>query len=235
MHTSGPGAAPPVGASDVFPETLRTAQEFADLLGVSGVERGLIGPREQAKLWERHILNSAVLGEVVPEGAHVVDVGSGAGLPGIPLRIARPDLNVTLVEPMARRVQWLEEVNDQLQLGITVVRARAEDASADPRCAEVDIVTARAVAPLARLMEWCLPLVRSGGTVLAIKGASAEAEASRDEARVHDAGGSPPKVVQCGGGSVHPPTTVVEVERLQSIRGGRNATARRGQRRRRHR
>ena len=137
--------------------------------------RGLIGPREAPRLWDRHLLNCAVLGEVVPRGVAVADVGSGAGLPGLVLAIARPDLRVTLVEPLLRRTRFLDEVVDLLglQAQVEVLRGRAEEL-ADGRT--FDVVTARAVAPLERLARWCLPLVAPGGELVAMKGASAPAE-----------------------------------------------------------
>src|SRR5882757_1755602 len=149
------------------------AVQFAELLAAVGIERGLIGPREVDRLWDRHLLNSAVVGEYLPHGARVVDVGSGAGLPGIPLCLARPDLDVTMLEPMARRVAWLNEVVDTLSLSARVVRGRAEEPAIKQQLAGADVVTARAVAPLARLWTWSAPLLRQGGRLVALKGESA--------------------------------------------------------------
>jgi len=153
------------------------AAEFVTRLASDGVTRGLIGPREVPRLWERHLLNSAVVGEAVPEGSRVVDVGSGAGLPGIPLGIARPDLDLVLVEPMARRVEFLEEVVAALAapagLRWQVVRGRAEERSVAKAVGSVDVVTARAVAPLPRLVGWCRGLMRPGAQLVALVGASA--------------------------------------------------------------
>ena len=137
--------------------------------------RGLIGPREAPRLWERHLLNCAVLGEVVPRGAAVADVGSGAGLPGLVLAIARPDLRVTLVEPLLRRTRFLEEAVDLLGLRATGRGACGRGPRSWPG-RTFDVVTARAVAPLARLARWCLPLVAPGGELVAMKGSSAPAE-----------------------------------------------------------
>ena len=199
----------PPEAARVFGARLPLAQRYATLLAEHGVERGLIGPREVDRIWDRHVLNSAVIGELVPDAATVVDVGSGAGLPGIPLAVARPDLRVVLLEPMARRVAWLTEVVDELGLGAEVVRGRAEEGPVRRRLAGADVVTARAVAPLAKLAGWCLPLLRDGGTVVALKGASAAEESARDEAAIRRLGGGRPEVRTCGDGVLAVPTTVV--------------------------
>jgi 16S rRNA (guanine527-N7)-methyltransferase len=197
----------------VFGSQAPQAIRFAELLTRHGVERGLIGPREVDVLWERHLLNSAVVAELLPAGARVVDVGSGAGLPGIPLALARPDVALVLLEPMARRVSWLEEVIDELGLAVTVVRGRAEEGPVRERLADQDIVTARAVAPLARLAQWSLPLLRPGGRLLALKGATARDELARDAAALRAAGGRQPEIVTCGDDVLEAPTTVVVVER----------------------
>ncbi|CCH35755.1 16S rRNA (guanine(527)-N(7))-methyltransferase RsmG [Actinosynnema sp. NPDC047251] len=200
-------------AKRVFGDHYPQAVAFWNLLVEHGFERGLIGPREVDRLWERHILNSAVVAELLPEGCRVVDVGSGAGLPGIPLAIARPDLDLTLLEPMARRVAWLTEVVDALGLKTVVLRGRAEEAAVRERLAGSDVVTARAVAPLERLTQWCLPLVRPGGQLVALKGESAAEELERDAEAVRRAGGIRPRVVVCGGDVLELPTTVVLMER----------------------
>jgi 16S rRNA (guanine527-N7)-methyltransferase len=200
----------------VFGDGLAGAEQFAALLEQHGVERGLIGPREVDRIWERHLLNSAVIGERIPAGTRVVDVGSGAGLPGIPLALARPDLTITLIEPMARRAEWLTEVIGQLGLESTVLRGRAEERSIRREIGAADVVTARAVAPLARLAGWCLPLLREGGMMLALKGASAREEISRDAAAVARVGGGTPTVSECGVGLLETPTTVVIIERIRA-------------------
>src|SRR5215204_6068812 len=128
------------------------------MLATSGVERGLIGPHEVGRLWERHLLNCAVIGEVIPRGSRVVDLGSGARLPGVPLWLARPELEITLLEPMARRVAWLDEIISALELPVRVVRGRAEDQSVREELGGAGVITARAVAPLAKLAGWALPL-----------------------------------------------------------------------------
>lgn len=200
-------------AQAVFGNRMAAAERYVTLLAGPGVTRGVIGPREAGRLWERHMLNSAVLGELAPDGTRVLDVGSGAGLPGIPLALARPDLAVTLLEPMERRVAWLEEVVAELELPVRVHRGRVEDAVVRSVLGEWDVVTARAVAPLGRLASWCLPLVLPGGRLLAIKGESAGEEVTRDADAVRSAGGGAVDIVHCGTAVVRPPTTVVVVRR----------------------
>ncbi|PSL55339.1 16S rRNA m(7)G-527 methyltransferase [Saccharothrix carnea] len=214
-------------AKKVFGDHYDKAVAFTALLTEHGVERGLIGPREVDRLWDRHILNSAVVAELLPEGSRVVDVGSGAGLPGIPLAIARPDLELTLLEPMARRVAWLTECVDALGLKVTVLRGRAEEPPVREQLSDSDVVTARAVAPLERLTRWCLPLLRPGGRLVALKGESAAEELERDAEAVRRAGGIRPRVITCGGEVLELPTTVVLVERDEQ------ASRREGARRRR--
>ncbi|MFL6107376.1 MAG: 16S rRNA (guanine(527)-N(7))-methyltransferase RsmG [Marmoricola sp.] len=136
--------------------------------------RGLIGPREVPRLWDRHLLNCAVVTDAVPDGLSVADIGSGAGLPGLVMAIRRPDLEMTLIEPLLRRTTFLTEAVQALELeNVQVTRARAEEVHGS---ALFDVVTSRAVAPLDRLSRWSLPLVRSGGSFLAMKGSSAEQE-----------------------------------------------------------
>jgi 16S rRNA (guanine527-N7)-methyltransferase len=167
---------PPDVAAQVFGDALADAERFVARLASDGVVRGLIGPRELPRLWERHVLNSAAVAEAVPRGARVVDVGSGAGLPGIPLGLARPDLRLTLVEPMARRVEFLEEAVGELGRPWRVVRGRAEERSVVTAVGPVDVVTARAVAALPRLVGWCRGLLRPGVQLVALVGARAVAE-----------------------------------------------------------
>jgi 16S rRNA (guanine527-N7)-methyltransferase len=206
-------------AAKVFGDRLPLAVRFAEHLVTSGVERGLIGPREAPRVWDRHILNCAVVADLVPNSANLVDVGSGAGLPGIPLALARPDLTIVLVEPLARRVEWLREVIAELDLDVQVERGRAEERAVRRRWEGADVVTARAVAPLHRLAEWCLPLLRTGGVLLAVKGASAPEEVSRDAKVVRRLGGGEPRIERCGVGIVDPPSTVIVVERARPKRG----------------
>lgn len=233
MGTSGETAAvsipePPPSARDVFGDRLSAAVRYVEHLATSGVERGLIGPYEHVRLWDRHVLNCAVLGELVPDSARVVDVGSGAGLPGIPLALARPDLQIVLLEPLARRVDWLDGVVADLGLSVAVERGRAEEKAVVRRWEGADVVTARAVGPLARLAKLCLPLVRPGGSMLVLKGESAADEIERDRASVRSLGGTDPRVLRCGADVVDPPTTVVAIDRgtLPRRPGGR----RKGQR-----
>ncbi|MFW3171563.1 16S rRNA (guanine(527)-N(7))-methyltransferase RsmG [Geodermatophilus sp. CPCC 206100] len=167
--------APPV-AGGVFGAALPDAERYVARLATDGVTRGLIGPREVPRLWERHVLNSAAVAEAVPRGATVVDVGSGAGLPGIPLALARPDLRLTLVEPMARRVEFLEEVVAELGVPWRVIRGRAEERSVRQAVGAVDVVTARAVAALPRLVAWCRELLRPGAQLVALVGTRAVEE-----------------------------------------------------------
>jgi len=199
-------------AAGMFGEHLELARRYAEHLATTAVERGLVGPREAARVWERHVLNCAVLGELIPVQARVVDVGSGAGLPGIPLALARPDLRIVLVEPLARRVEWLTEVLNELALDVVVERGRAEEPAVRRRWEGADVVTARAVAPLAQLAQWALPLLGPSGRLLAVKGASAPAEVERDAVAVRRAGGGRVSVVRCGVGLVDPPTRVVVVD-----------------------
>ncbi|SDY23211.1 16S rRNA m(7)G-527 methyltransferase [Modestobacter sp. DSM 44400] len=166
----------PAGAAAVFGDALDDVAAYVTMLAGDGVVRGLIGPREVPRLWERHVLNSAALAEAVPAGARVVDVGSGAGLPGIPLALARPDLTMTLVEPMARRVEFLSDVVTSLHAPWAVVRGRAEERSVVRAVGPVDVVTARAVAPLPRLVGWCRGLLRPGAQLIALVGARAAGE-----------------------------------------------------------
>lgn len=186
-------------------------KRFVDLLATAGVERGLIGPREASRLWERHIANCAVLSPLFLAGVSIADVGSGAGLPGIVVALARPDLQVTLIEPLLRRTTFLTEAIEQLDLpNVTVVRARAERLHGTH---VFDVVTARAVAPLDRLVTWCWPLVKPGGELVAMKGETAADEVASHAARL---GRLPnagvPRVERLGMGIIEPLTTVVRIQ-----------------------
>lgn len=218
---------PPAAVARLFGDRLGAVRRYAEALAGSGIERGLIGPREVPRIWDRHVLNCAVLAELVADGARVVDVGSGAGLPGIVLALVRPDLEIVLLEPLARRAAWLGEVVADLDLSVQVHRGRAEEPAVRRTWEGADVVTARAVAPLARLAAWTLPLLRPGGQLLAVKGESAEIEVARDRAAVRRAGGGSPRLVRCGVGIVDPPCTVVVVDRLVADRGRRGQPARR--------
>ena len=160
-------------ADRLYRDNYKTIRQYVDILVSRGVDWGLIGPREIGRLWERHILNSIALESLIPEGCRVADVGSGAGLQGIPLAILRPDLEMTLIEPMLRRSNFLTEALDELGLDdrVTVVRGRAEDADL-----RVDVVVSRAVAKLATLINWTADLIVESGSLLALKGQSADDE-----------------------------------------------------------
>ena len=200
----------PDGARRVFAsDRLDLAIRYTELLATEGVVRGLIGPREAPRLWDRHVLNSAVLGEVIPHGASVCDIGTGAGLPGLVVAIARPDVRITLVEPLLRRTTFLDEVVAELGLDhVTVVRGRAEDLHGR---ATFDVVTSRAVAPLERLLGWSMPLVAPTGALVAMKGHSVRDEIAAADTFLDTWACGVPEVLEVGTGLVDPPTTVVRV------------------------
>jgi 16S rRNA (guanine527-N7)-methyltransferase len=200
--------APPPEAVEVFGDRLPLARAYADWVAGAGVERGLVGPREVPRLWDRHLLNCAFVEALIPSGATVCDVGSGAGLPGIVLALLRPDLTVVLAEPLLRRSTFLDEVVSDLGLSTAqVVRERAETL---PRGA-YDVVTARAVAPLERLVGWTLPLLRPGGQLLALKGRTAADELTAARPAIAPWAGAVADVVLAGAGHADTPTTVVRV------------------------
>lgn len=188
---------------------------YAQVLETDGVTMGLIGPREAPRLWSRHLLNCAVVVEpgtdLVGESMSVADVGSGAGLPGLVWAIARPDLTLTLVEPLLRRATFLQTVVARLGLDdrVAVRRGRAEEVCADPTWAGVDVVTARAVAPLERLLGWTVPLLKPGGRLVMLKGSNAEGEVVAAAGVAAELGVTGLRVVLCGVGAVDPATTVV--------------------------
>ncbi|GGF91325.1 ribosomal RNA small subunit methyltransferase G [Rhodococcoides trifolii] len=202
----------------VFGDREGLARSYHASLATDGVERGLIGPREVTRLWERHLLNCAVVAELIPAGASVVDVGSGAGLPGIPLAIARPDLKVCLVEPLLRRTVYLVEIVDALGVEVQVVRGRAEQPGVVKEAGGADFVTSRAVAPLEKLARWSLPLIHDGGVMLALKGSTAEDEIARDAKALERLGARNVTVLRCGEGVVGSPTIVVRAERRVSAK-----------------
>jgi 16S rRNA (guanine527-N7)-methyltransferase len=213
-------AAVPPAAEALFGDRLELAVRYRDRLAGDGVVRGLIGPREAERLWERHLLNSAILTELLPAAARVVDVGSGAGLPGVPMAIRRPDLRVDLVEPMQRRTQFLSEVVDELGLAgaVRVVRGRADEAAVTRVAGDVDWVVARAVAPLDRLVRWCLPLLSPRGRLLALKGAGAAEEAAHHAGALRACGARVEAVEQLGGDVLGERTWVVVVARTARAR-----------------
>lgn len=206
---SSPPSVPSEARRVFASERLALAERYAHLLATEGVLRGLIGPREAPRLWDRHLLNSAVLSEAIPESATVCDIGTGAGLPGLVLAIRRPDVRVTLVEPLLRRTTFLDEVVDELGLDhVSVVRGRADDLHGK---ATFDVVTSRAVAPLERLLGWSMPLVAAEGALVAMKGQSVhdEIESARSFLTTWRCG--EPEVMELGADLVSPPTTVVRV------------------------
>lgn len=198
-------------AERLFGDRLELAERFVEMLAEQGPERGLIGPREVERLWERHLLNCALMVDAIdPEATTLADVGSGAGLPGVVIAIARPELSVTLIETMQRRATWLEEVDAELGLGLEVLRVRAEDLHGQR---SFDVVTARAVAALDKLARWTLPLVSDEGVLLAMKGSSAADEVEKAQKVLHRVGGVDPTISLYGVGEVEVPTTVVQVRR----------------------
>jgi len=203
-------AAGPDTADAVFGSALPVASRFARILAARGVEQGLIGPREVPRLWDRHLLNCAVVAELIDDRCGtLVDIGSGAGLPGLVLAMVLPEVAVTLLEPMERRCRFLAECVTELGLSnASVLRGRAEDAAVKAAL-HADVVTARAVAPLPRLAELAMGVIRPGGMVLAIKGRTAADELMNAEPGLRRLGARSAEVVQAGHGKVVPATTVV--------------------------
>ncbi|KQT90902.1 16S rRNA (guanine(527)-N(7))-methyltransferase RsmG [Marmoricola sp. Leaf446] len=192
----------------MFGSRLPLAETYADLLAGEATVRGLIGPREVPRLWERHLLNCALLADLVPPGARVVDIGAGAGLPGLVLALRRPDVHVTLLEPLLRRTTFLELATSTMELdNVAVHRGRAEEVHGQMW---FDVVTSRAVAPLDRLGRWSLPLVERGGAMLAMKGSSADAELAEAEKGLRKLGARRFQVHRLGADLLDPPVTVVE-------------------------
>jgi 16S rRNA (guanine527-N7)-methyltransferase len=191
---------------------------YAKALITDGIVRGLLGPREAGRVWDRHLLNSAVLAELIPDGSTVIDVGSGAGLPGIPLAIVRPACRLILLEPLARRCVFLEETVDALGLGerVTVLRGRAPDiANVGGLPFFADYAIARAVAPLERLVSWTMPLVRSDGQLLAMRGERVEQELREAGSGIGRHGGGVPEVVELGERLLGTPVRVVRIPKGQ--------------------
>lgn len=203
--------AEPSEAATVFGSQIERARLFAAALGEHGEERGLIGPLEPARLWSRHVLNSAVVAPLFASGSRVGDVGSGAGLPGLVLAIARPDVEWVLIEPMERRVTWLRELKDALELNnVEIVRARGEEWSEG---AVLDAVTARAVSALTRLIPLTAPLVRLGGELVLLKGANAGNEIEAASKQIRRFGLDDVRVEIVGEGVIAEPTRVVRATR----------------------
>lgn len=193
----------------MFGDQLELACRYAGLLATAGVTRGIIGPAESGRLWDRHLVNCAVVADLLPESGTLVDIGSGGGLPGLVLAMLRPQMRVILLEPMLRRVVFLNECVESLELdNVTMVRGRAEDVVGQIRA---DIATARAVAPLDRLAEWARGVLCPGGTLLAIKGRGAEDELAVAGPVLRRLGARSAEVLRVGHDRVDPATTVVRV------------------------
>ena len=200
---------PPPAAAEVFGPALGTARQYARWLTGPGIERGLIGPAEAARIWDRHLLNGAAVAELVPGAGVLADLGSGAGLPGMVLAMVRPAMRVILVEPMLRRTTFLEQCAADLALAnVTVLRGRAEELSGR---IGADVVTARAVAPLERLAGLALGLIRPGGVILAVKGSGAAAEIEAAGPILERLGLTEIELVRCGDGYLDPPVTVIRL------------------------
>ena len=221
--------APPPSAATLFGDGLDRVCRYAQILAGAGVERGLIGPREAQRMWDRHLLNSVALSELLDADDRIADIGSGAGLPGIPLALARPDLRVTLIEPLLRRSDFLREVIDELGLNVAVVRGRAEEQTVRQQVGEMDAVVSRAVASLDKLSKWSMPLLRAGGRMLAIKGERAADEVDEHRRVMESLGAFDAKVVACGVDYLDPPATVV-VARRGEPQPVRHRSARAGRR-----
>ena len=225
MKHDGPDESPvalpaaPSGAAAVFGERMSLAVRFAEILADTGVSHGLIGPREVPRLWERHLLNCAVVADAFPQGARLVDVGSGAGLPGVALAIVRPDLDVHLVEPMLRRTDWLTAVVAELGLDtVSVHRGRAEEVVGT---VSAPFVTARAVARLDKLARWCVPLLEPSGILVAMKGRSAAEELAADRPALVRLGMVDAVVTEHGGDLLEEPVLTVDMRFEPKHRGSK--------------
>lgn len=202
---------PPRLATEIFGDRLPVAVRYAELLVTTGIDHGLLGPREAPKVWDRHIINCAIVESLLPHRTRLLDLGSGAGLPGLALAIARPDLRITLIEPLARRTEWLERAIGELQLSHVVVqRARAENMGA---LIQAPVVTARAVAKLEQLVAWSWPLLPEGGRLLALKGQSAHGELQAALPRIAGHGVAHSTVHILGSDILDQPVRVVELVR----------------------
>jgi 16S rRNA (guanine527-N7)-methyltransferase len=228
---AGGGAASgtaPEAASEIFGSRLDIAQRYADVLAGIAVERGLLGPHEVPRIWDRHLLNSVAVSELLDPGDRVVDIGSGAGLPGLPLAIARPDLEIVLLEPLLRRAEFLREVVAELGLPAEVVRGRAEDPWVRDQIGARDAAVSRAVAPLDKLTKWSMALLRPGGRMLAIKGERAPDEVQQHRRVMAASGAVDVRVVKCGANYLRPPATVVLARRGKQTRHKPARAAKRG-------
>ncbi len=205
----------PKAAADIFGPQLELARAYTDRLAKDSETFGLLGPRELPRIWGRHVINSALLSELVPAGSKVADIGSGAGLPGIPMAIAQPDAHFTLIEPMERRSGWLQQVIEDLGIrNADVIRARAEEVERT----DFDIATARAVAALDKLLKLLTPLIRGseGKTVLAMKGSRAPEEILDAKKRLEVLGFDAPEIITLGLGRAPETATVVRIKLRQS-------------------
>jgi 16S rRNA (guanine527-N7)-methyltransferase len=206
---------PPGVVYELFGSAAQPLRRYAQWLAGAGTVRGLLGPREVPRLWDRHLLNSIALAELLPEGIRLVDIGTGAGLPGLAVACVRPDLRVDLVESMRRRTDFLGEVVADLGLAdrVRVVRGRAEEPAVVRTVGASDFVTARAVAPLEKLVRWTVPLLRHGGSLLAMKGDSAESELAESRQFLSRMRIEIKGIVECGVDLVDPPTRVLHLIR----------------------
>jgi 16S rRNA (guanine527-N7)-methyltransferase len=205
----------PTAAADIFGDQLELARAYTDRLAKDSETFGLLGPRELPRIWGRHVINSALLSELVPASSKVADIGSGAGLPGIPMAIAQPNAQFTLIEPMERRSGWLQQVIDDLGIkNADVIRARAEEVHRT----DFDIATARAVAALDKLLKLLTPLIRGseGKTVLAMKGSRAPEEILDAKKRLDLLGFDAPEIITLGEGRAPETATVVRIKLRQS-------------------
>ncbi|MGO1361830.1 16S rRNA (guanine(527)-N(7))-methyltransferase RsmG [Brevibacterium aurantiacum] len=200
---------PPAGTEEFFGAAYPAAQRYAQHLATTGIEWGLIGPREIDRLWTRHILNCAVVAEFIDDSDVVGDVGSGAGLPGIPIALLRPEAQVVLIEPMERRVEWLKMVVDDLGLdNVRIVRARVEELVDEEM---FTVVTSRAVKAMTTLIEWTHEVMVPEGRILALKGASVEAELAKTKKLLKRYRLSQPEIHIVDGGILDVPSRVVEI------------------------
>lgn len=205
----------PSAAADIFGSQLDLARAYTDRLAKDSETFGLLGPRELPRIWGRHVINSALLSELVPVGSKVADIGSGAGLPGLPMAIAKPDAQFTLIEPMERRSNWLQQVISDLEIkNVDVIRSRAEEVQRT----DFDIATARAVAALDKLLKLLTPLIRGseGKTVLAMKGSRAPIEIVEAKSRLDLLGFDAPEIITLGLGRAPETATVVRIKLKQS-------------------
>lgn len=206
-----PSAREQAAGQALFGSQWEHAQRYVDHLCTTGITHGLLGPREIPRMWSRHLLNCAVVGPELPSGGSVADVGSGAGLPGIAMALNRPDVSFTLIEPMERRVDWLDAVIADLGIGnVTVIRARAEDVQDELM---VDVVTARAVSALKKLIPMTVPLLDDKGELIFLKGRSAPAEIQAAGKALQKARLRPPTVQLLGEELLEEPTTIVRTSR----------------------